>query len=762
MAPGMSQSPRSLPRFSLALLALLHAGVFAWAGYSLPWHGPTPFAALSTLLALLHFGTALTAIAQSRWCGPIWRISAIASLVFLGYHTWLLFDAATYIAVLYGGLGRGVAAGLGAVWAVFVLLTLPLAAWGIAATGGIRRPRGTAAGAALLALVISLGLWRTASAAEAKPLQTIAESPQALLPELAAITASLPALPDGEARPSLMIREPVRCEQSPEEAGATAVISFMRRTSAPDPRPFRATRMCIQGKPEELLGTVGEVLQGAALRGPMKLDIITATSPLSSSVTAPDIFQIRPGIDGVCRFGRCFMPWNLVALDQFTQNKPLAFIDDLRFGIDSRNLMALFSGGEAPSERPALDGLTRITTWSLMVDVDGVPRNVPRLREPDLPLTEATLSRGLALAERHILDAQSADGRFRYLLNPFTGRVSWRGFAIPRQAGTTLALCEVGSQREEVRKSVRSSLAMLTSLEERRGELSAIAPRRGDKPPKITGLGNTALSMIALLGCRSRVGDEFDAEIGRLGRFLLTMMRKDGGFYPAYNLAEGHVIEGPDPLYAGGQAVFALSLLEAAAADNDAPFPPQTELRDAVERAMNYTATTYWGHGLYDFFFIEENWHCMAARASLGHHRNSKYERFCLDYMTYKSRLILDEKSGVSDDLLGSYGFGNVIPPHNTPTGGFGETLAAAMAIRKANGESIADDQARMKGVLTFLLRQQWRPELCFACIAEPAIAGAFSESMSSPVIRIDYVQHSMAALGHGGRLLDLLPGEPQ
>ena len=177
---------------------------------------------------------------------------------------------------------------------------------------------------------------------------------------------------------------------------------------------------------------------------------------------------------------------------------------------------------------------------------------------------------------------------------------------------------------------------------------------------------------------------------------------------------------------------------------------------------MNYTATTYWNHGLYDFFFIEENWHCLAARASLGHHRNDNYERFCLDYITYKSRLMLDEESGVSRDLLGSYGFGNVIPPHNTPTGGFGETLAAAMELRRARGESLADDQVLMRGVLTFLLRQQWRPELCFACIAEPAIAGAFSESMSSPVIRIDYVQHSMSALGHGGRLLDLPPGEPR
>ena len=41
-----------------------------------------------------------------------------------------------------------------------------------------------------------------------------------------------------------------------------------------------------------------------------------------------------------------------------------------------------------------------------------------------------------------------------------------------------------------------------------------------------------------------------------------------------------------------------------------------------------------------DFFFFEENWHCLAARAALAHHRRDDYERFCLDYVTMKTRLL--------------------------------------------------------------------------------------------------------------------------
>ena len=36
---------------------------------------------------------------------------------------------------------------------------------------------------------------------------------------------------------------------------------------------------------------------------------------------------------------------------------------------------------------------------------------------------------------------------------------------------------------------------------------------------------------------------------------------------------------------------------------------------------------------------------------------------------------------------------------------------------------------------------------------------GAFSEHMGSPEIRIDFVQHAMAGMGHSGRMLGLVEG---
>jgi hypothetical protein len=113
--------------------------------------------------------------------------------------------------------------------------------------------------------------------------------------------------------------------------------------------------------------------------------------------------------------------------------------------------------------------------------------------------------------------------------------------------------------------------------------------------------------------------------------------------------------------------------------------------------------------------------------------------------------------SDVRDELRGSYGFGNVLPPHNTPTAGFGEALAAAMALRVARGDPRPEDTWLMEQVLTFLVEQQWTEDNCFACTPDQVVPGGFSESVGSPDLRIDYTQHAWSALGHGGRAIGLL-----
>jgi hypothetical protein len=259
------------------------------------------------------------------------------------------------------------------------------------------------------------------------------------------------------------------------------------------------------------------------------------------------------------------------------------------------------------------------------------------------------------------------------------------------------------------------------------------------------------------LRCRPLVGRRYDKWIGRLARLLLSQQRPDGSFIHYVRPTDGNAVEAPGALYVDGQAVLALSLLEDVAGDEPGDLPEKARLFDAVERAMAFYGRQYWQIALRPFLFLEENWHCIAAAASLYHHRNDAYEQFCIDYVRFKSRIVLDEDSGVADEFLGGYAFGNIVPPHNTATAGFGEALAAAIAVKRARKLDVADDEARMKRVLAFLLKNQWRRQSCYACSPRQRVIGGFSEHMASPNIRIDYVQHSWAAIGHGARALGLV-----
>jgi hypothetical protein len=447
------------------------------------------------------------------------------------------------------------------------------------------------------------------------------------------------------------------------------------------------------------------------------------------------------------------MPWQLLAYGFFSSHRPLRFIPDLQFGVSPERLreaLGTAAGG-------GVIDLVRLTTRSYVLDLSTSPNELAaltplsRMRRRHVPLTHRTLERAENDAEGYVLLSQQGDGRFRYTLDPFTGASDTRAFNLARQAGTLLVLCELGKRTAEVQRAIQLGLASFDQFARRRGDMVALTL---DPANPVARIGESALPLVSLLSCASRDGLTLPPSVDGLIRFILALQREDGGFAPALDLESGAVSSGPEPLYAAGQAVMALVLLERRQQlhPSDA-LPPYDEVHDRVERAMNHVATDYWSHPLRDFFFLEENWHCLAARSALGVHRNPGYEDFCTDYVRFKSRLILASEDGVDADFDGGFGFGNIIPPHNTGAAGFGEALAAAIAIRRAQDGPTSAEERLLGRVLGFLLRQQWSRENCFAC-ATPDVIGGMSEHTHSAVTRIDFAQHAWAALGHGRSVL--------
>ncbi len=740
-----------LPRWTLAILCTFVAVLCAWAATMLPWRSWTVFAIVTAAVGLTHAATAVLAWLGSRARRGAWRVQSWVALTYLGYLTWNLVLASSTIASLYGGLGRGVAVALGLVWCIAAFATVPLSAWGLASTGGLAGRRRVVVGSTIAAVALALGTMQ----ARARAHGAVPRGVPAARSDLEATLAAAIPRRRGEAPPqrvALVTMKAADCARPPAEAAATIVVTWLQSEGGDSV----VQHDCLQGDSLDAVAeAVGKRLSGNAAPGPIALDVITSTAPLEHVAPVVDGMLLRPGLDGVCEQSRCLMPWQLLALDAFTVSKPIPVVPELRFGFDPIQLRRAMGLPAAPE----VAGLVRITTASFLVDGKGALHALSRLREAGPELDAVSLRAGKRAAERYILSAQGEDGRFEYRLDPFTGKVIYKGFSLARQAGTTLVVCELAEDRARARKVAIAALDMLVSTQRRFGDMAALY-YPADKPVVEIGLGDTALSTIALLSCRDLVGDRFDADIDRMTRFLLAMQRKDGGFHPRFDLERGAPEPGPDPLYAVGQAVFALSLLEAAVAtpqDGEVAFAPHAQVRDAVEAAMTYIARDYWSGFAKDFFFMEENWHCLAARASLGHHRHADYEQFCLDYVQYKARLILSEDDGVAEDLVGGYGFGNVLVPHNTGSSGFGEAMAAALAIAEARGLSWPEHEAGLRRALRFLLHHQWNELNSFATSGPHPVAGGFSENMGSPHIRIDYVQHAMAAMGHGGRVLGLL-----
>ncbi|MDB4991491.1 MAG: hypothetical protein JWN04_6669 [Myxococcaceae bacterium] len=738
LAPPMVAQRAPLPAAGLAVACTLHALPLGWAAWKLPFESASWFALTVGLLALLHASVVLLAVLRrERALLRAWLALSLYSLVLLLAVTIVVASAVVYLSGLYQDIGIAVSAALAGVWGLLVLLTVPISAWGLAYTVRFRTPTRSklmVAGLGLLALLVSIGLGRNVARASRVP----GADSRALLQDLGQAAAPASRSRGGASR-SLLHDAPARCEQPVASPSLTLLVTAIGTDSAP-------FTVCLQAPDgAALTADFRRLLEQRHEPGtPLKLDLVLGRQELVRLHPLLDALSLRPALDGICNERSCFAPWQLVPFAAFSRFRPLPAVPDASFGA-SLDELARMLGSASPTSGP----LWRIETASLLVRA-GVVTPYLRSRPAVVATDAAAMAHAVSLAGRHIIAAQRPDGSFRYLLDPFSG-VAQDRLNLPRQAGTTLALCELLPAAQSARVAARA-LAQLSSFEQKSGDVSAISDSTLEAE-----LGPTALPLAAFASCRSAVGTAHDALIGRLARLLLKLQRPDGSFSPLLELATGEPTGSYEPLYAGGQAVLALVLVEQlASAAPSSLWPPRAVLHDAAERAMSYYGKHYWPRALRSLFYIEENWHCLAARAALPSHRNDDYERFCLDYVAFKSRLILDSEDGVSPEHAGGYGLSDMFPPHSTASAGFAEALAAALAVKHARGMELATDQALMRRVLSFVLRQQWTDDRCFACARGSEAVGGFSESEASSAIRIDYVQHAMAALGHGSAALRL------
>lgn len=731
-------------RVSAFLLSLVHAAVFGVGAFYLPWSSFSFFKGAAIAIACAHVAVILTSAVGTRSLVQALRVAAILGLGFLGYITYAGIGSGLYVQRLYGGIGDAVIAAAAAISCIAILFTVPFAAFAFASTRGVTTPQRRkipVPAAIFLMIAAAFLLAAKGHAARAEP---VLEDSPSIAATLAAATKDL-APATGPALPVTSV-DPAQCAMPPAEAAVTLLVSLGNAE--------QARSLCLQADTLDEAAPLLRATLAARANTPVLVDVVLGVQAIPGD-TGPFLgtVALRPGLDGVCRGRACLAPWQLVMRDAFTK-----FAATKTFQT-SLGLSAPFVQRLLGFQDDDFRGLDRLETKSFAILANGAVVPLDRMREAPAPLTRATLKSGMRRSIQYVENAQEEDGRFRYLVDPLSGKVTFADFSVPRQAGTTLILCEANALSAKAAGVARKSLDMLADIERVvndggtadgvDGDMGGMVyPKGADRP---IALGSTALSMVAFLACRPVVGNRFDALIARMGRALLAMQRADGGFHPSLDGKTGLARPGRDPLYAAGQSILALVLWEKAQGLTEAP---PADVGTRIDRAMDFFAKDYWNIPLYDFFFLEENWHCLAAREALTQHRRDAYERFCLDYIDMKARLILDRDSGVAQDFVGAYGFGALFPPHHTATAGFGEAQAAAIAVMDARGDDASLQRARLKEVLAYLLRHQWTEKNCYACSEKLSVSGGFSENVASPTIRIDYTQHTLAAMFHGSQVV--------
>ena len=488
----------------------------------------------------------------------------------------------------------------------------------------------------------------------------------------------------------------------------------------------------------------------------LRLDLMTARGPVVTGVPLALANSFASGRDGVgiTAAGRLayLLPDDLIRNDLLAAAQPVAFIDELRSGLDveaADQALAAELGCAVADVRAEHHHLFRFRVQSFVDSPDHV-RALPvdRGRVPVAAIDRESLRTALERAADYAIRQLRWDGSFEYIYQPFRHAHLSDDYSLPRHAGTTwllsLAYGVLGHARyREAATSAIDYLAMHAVPSDCQATDFACVGSNDDAD-----LGSAALTSVAIVEYQHATGDQrFRGLAERLARFLLHMQKSNGdfchGFVPATGLRDctGQV------LYYSGEAALALAKLH--------QILPDPALATAVERALDYLTGANYDYFLGQFFIGEDHWTCIAAEAAFPIVNKDAYARFCYAFARFNRRVQVEPGRGPLADLSGAFGVTPFFLPHNTPAGSRTEANVATYRLSVLRGEPQPDILETVRRSLRYLVDQQFRPEGMYLFARPDAALGGIGQTPLQPAVRIDYIQHVAAAMARG---LNLVP----
>jgi len=330
----------------------------------------------------------------------------------------------------------------------------------------------------------------------------------------------------------------------------------------------------------------------------------------------------------------------------------------------------------------------------------------------------------------YLVRMQKPDGSFHYYYDPAEDRFESRRYNIVRHAGTALSLLDLYAATRDGRY-LESSRRAITFLKTRfraarSGQSVYVLDFDGKAKLGASGLALAALARQIQLDPKS--ADRQSAT--RLANLILALQRKDGSFVMRYQLQSVDE-QGIDSLYYPGEALLGLIRLFKLNGDRRLL---KTARRGAgflieAQRQMDPLPPDAW------------------LMQALGDLYNAGPQTQYADHAIALAEAIIAEQYDDNDHAGYAGGFGPG-PPRATPAASRAEGLVPAYRLARSIGDARASKiSAALKACARFQLAQQFTHENSGSLPNPARAAGGFREGLTSPKIRIDFVQHNISSL---------------
>ena len=330
----------------------------------------------------------------------------------------------------------------------------------------------------------------------------------------------------------------------------------------------------------------------------------------------------------------------------------------------------------------------------------------------------------------YLVRMQKPDGSFHYYYDPSQDRFESRRYNIVRHAGTALSLLDLYATTRD-RRYLESSRRAIVFLKTRlrtapSGRAAYVLDFDGKAKLGANGLALAALASQIRLDRKS--ADRRNAM--RLANLILALQRNDGSFQMRYRLQSADD-QGIESLYYPGEALLGLIRLFKLNGDQ--------RLLKAVQRGAGFLIESQ-----RQMDPLPPDAWLMQALADLY---NVVPQKQYAGHAAALAEAMIADQYGENEHSVYAGGFGPG-PPRATPAASRAEGLVSAYRLARSVGDPRAPKIASsLKACARFQLTQQFGPDNS-GSLPNPARArGGFREGLTSPRIRIDFVQHNISSL---------------